>query len=123
MTQRLGLWQVLFLIPAGVVLNNVFSNFSFHQTDTTSKMRENFQKEYDGIMKNKFIYKLYDTFMRMDIFFILISLLLYNPIRNNLHINPVFLALIIIASIYQIRWIMRVLIQAKYILVTRSVRL
>lgn len=117
-TEMVEVWYVLFFIVYAVIMNQVFSSFDIHENIASSSLQEGSQEEYNKLMKNPFIHKLYFTVMQLNEYIILICIILWNPIRDSLGINPLFLALLIICVIYQIRWLLRVFLQGKFVLIT-----
>ena len=115
-TGQVEVWYVLFFIAYGVIMNNIFRSFSFHDTDTLSTMLKGFQQEYDTLMKYSIVKRIYFSIMNMEEFIILFCLLLNNQIQDTFEINSLFLSLIIICSVNQIRWLSRIILQGKYLL-------
>ena len=107
-TGNIVTYYLLFLIAYGTIMNNVFSSFSFHDTNDLREMKSSFSDGYNEIMKYHFAKRLYFTAMHLDEW-----ILLTGAIAGQL-----LWSMVAICAIRQIRWISRVIIQVRILIKT-----
>jgi len=118
-------WPVLFLSLLGAHLNDVFSKYSHFENkgDNTETITDGFQDEYDKYKQKYYFSNIVFIILRRSYLFVVFAAIFYYPIYEYTKIHPLFLGLIIIALTNQIMWISRVIIQYKYIFITKKMKI